>query len=176
MSSKDRRRVAIPAIRRASGEAIDKDLLGRVEQVGLPKKLSSFSAIAVAGKGASLLNGFDRIPLRVLGGLSDAHRMREALRIRSDYKGSWGAGHQYLYRCLIRALDLWDYEPELLHLAKSKRGRKPERELSERILLLKAEGKTVPQMKAILASEGTHKSPEAIAAYLKTRRKKPTPS
>ena len=54
---------------------------------------------------------------------------------------------------------------------KGKPGRKPETKLAERILKLKAEGKTVPQMQAIFKSEGEHFSREKIESYLKTRRK-----
>lgn len=98
------------------------------------------------------------------------------LQVRRRYKGHWGEGAESLYRALIRALDLEGVEDELVELAKPKPGRKQERELAERIWRLKAEGKTVPQIRTILASEGTHKSSEAIASYLKARRKKTTRS
>jgi hypothetical protein len=52
-------------------------------------------------------------------------------------------------------------------------GRKTEVELAERIWKLHAEGKTVPQIQAILEAEKKSYSREAIAAYLKGRRREP---
>jgi len=56
-------------------------------------------------------------------------------------------------------------------LPKTKKGRKVETELAERIWKFKAEGKTVPQMQAIFKEEGQHFTREKIESYLKTRRK-----
>ena len=96
--------------------------------------------------------------------------------VRNKYteKWKWGAGPEYLYRKLIRGLGLYGLEDALIQLAKSKRGRKEERDFAARIWSLKAEGKTVPQIMAIFASEGQHCTDEKIKSYLKTRRKKPT--
>ncbi len=95
-------------------------------------------------------------------------------RIRALYRDEWGwgAGAKFLFRALIEALGLQEDDEELLRLAQPKRGRKEESELAIRILGLKADGKTVPQMKAIFESEGQYFSTEKIESYLKTRRKK----
>jgi hypothetical protein len=95
--------------------------------------------------------------------------------VRVQFKWSWGAGAEYLYRELIRALGLEHMEEELLRLAKSKPGRKQERELFQRIVSLKLEGKTVPQIQAELERDGRSISKEAVESYLKTRRRKKQP-
>ncbi len=94
--------------------------------------------------------------------------------VRDGYqdKWGWGAGEEYLYSALIRGLGLEKHKDELIRLAKPKRGRKEERDLATRIWTLKAEGKTVPQIKAIFESEGQYFSIEKVESYLKTRRKK----
>lgn len=99
-----------------------------------------------------------------------------ALRVRTDYGKhgkSWGAGQNFLYRQFIFALGLEAYEKRLMELVQPKPGRKVERELAERIWQLKAEGKTVPQIHAILQTQGYVLTKEAVAEYLKTRRNKP---
>jgi|SRR5580704_3081320 hypothetical protein len=106
----------------------------------------------------------------------DLANMRYLFEVRRLFTGTWGAGAELLFRALIRALDLQQHESVLVRWAESKPGRKQERELAERIWQLKAEKKTVPQIRAILESEGIYKSREAVAAYLKTRRKKRTRS
>jgi hypothetical protein len=96
-------------------------------------------------------------------------------RIRALYKDKWGwgVGPKFLFRALIEALGLQEDEDEIMRLAQPKRGRKEESDLAIRILGMKAEGKTVPQIRAIFESEGKYFSPEKIESYLKTRRKKP---
>ncbi len=94
--------------------------------------------------------------------------------IRALYKDKWGwgIGPKFLFRALIEALGLQEDEDEIMRRAQRKRGRKEEGELAARILGMKAEGKTAPQMKAIFESEGQYFSAEKIESYLKTRRKK----
>jgi hypothetical protein len=105
----------------------------------------------------------------------EAKELIHALRVRVNYKDAWcwGAGAEYLYRELIRALGLEELEEGLVSLAKPRRGRREERELAGRIWAMKAQGKTAPQMKATFDSEGQYFSLEKIESYLKTRRKKP---
>jgi hypothetical protein len=102
-------------------------------------------------------------------------RLLRAARVRVQFKWPWGAGAEYLYRELIRALGLEHMEEELLRLAKSKPGRKEERELFQRIVRLKLDGKTVRQIQAELERDGRSISKEAIESYLKTRRRKKQP-
>jgi hypothetical protein len=171
-----RRRKGCPTRKKTPEErlrqAIDSDVLYQVEQSGLRKKLRSFNPIAVAGKRAGLLDGFDRIPLRVLGEMADVYRVAEAIHIRRNYKGRWGTWPAYMYRCLIRALGLWEYESELLRLAEPKRGRKQNRDLAERVLRLYGEGKNTSQIQAVLKADGKELTTEAIREYRKARRRK----
>jgi hypothetical protein len=104
----------------------------------------------------------------------ELRRVMFALFVRQQYgdKWKWGEGAQYLYRQLVRGLGLYGLEDALMRLAKPKRGRREESDLALRIWRLKADGKTVPQMKAIFESEGQFFSEERIKSYLKTRRKK----
>jgi hypothetical protein len=95
--------------------------------------------------------------------------------VRVQFKWPWGAGAEYLYRALIRALGLEHHEEDLLRLAKSKPGRKEERELFQRIVGLRLGGKTVPQIQAELERDGRSISKEAVESYLKTRRRKKQP-
>jgi hypothetical protein len=69
------------------------------------------------------------------------------------------------------AVDAWYRHTPGFEIKKGRPGRKAEIELAERILKLKAEGMTVPQMQAIFKAEGQHYSREKIESYLKTRRK-----
>jgi hypothetical protein len=94
-----------------------------------------------------------------------------ALNVRHRFRWKWSVGAQYLYRTLICALGLDQDESTLLRLAKPKPGRKQESALARRIYQLKAEGKNVPQIQRILENEGEFRSREAVASYLKTRRK-----
>jgi hypothetical protein len=91
--------------------------------------------------------------------------------IRRKFKWHWNAGAEYLYVALIRALDLSDDEEKLLRLAKPKLGRKKKQKLAARIWALNSEGFNVPRIAAILEAQGEHLSKEAVASYLKTRRK-----
>ncbi|MHB8654678.1 MAG: hypothetical protein ACYDA9_12460 [Terriglobia bacterium] len=102
-------------------------------------------------------------------------KLAHAARVRQFYKWSWGAGAEYLYRELIRALSLKHHEEELMRLAKPKPGRRLERELAERIWSLRAEGRTVRQIQAELERDGRSISKEAVESYLKTRRRKKQP-
>jgi hypothetical protein len=99
-------------------------------------------------------------------------RLIRAVRVRAHFKWPWGAGAEYLYRELIRALGLEHMEAELLQEAKSKPGRKEERELFLRIMSLRLEGKTAPQIRSQLEQEGRPMSIEGVESYLKTRRRK----
>jgi len=105
-------------------------------------------------------------------------KLSTAMRVRLEFddKWHWGASAEYLYRALIKALGLDENdEEELLRLAKPKPGRKVERELAATIYSLKEQCKTVPEIRQILAAqEQKHLSIEAIAAYLKTRRRQRT--
>jgi hypothetical protein len=105
----------------------------------------------------------------------ETRKVIQLFRVRNGYsrqKWPWGAAAEYLYRVLIRALDLEHVEDELLRLAKPKPGRKAEQKLAARILSLKAEGKTARLIREIFEAEGSHFSQEKIESYLKTRRKK----
>ena len=104
----------------------------------------------------------------------EARRVMYALVTRKNYdqKWKWGPGQEYLFRALIKALGLNGMEESISGLFKSKRGRKEETDLAIRIWTLKADGKTVPQMKAIFESEGQFFSEERIKSYLKTRRRR----
>ena len=104
----------------------------------------------------------------------ELRRILFAMFVRQQYKDKWkwGSGAEYLYRKLIRVLGLHGLEDSLIKLDKAKPGRKKQLVLEARIWGMKAEGKTVPQMKAIFQSEGQYFSPEKIESYLKTRRKK----
>lgn len=115
------------------------------------------------------------VVLAALDRVEEAKKLIHILRVRVNYKDGWrwGAGAEYLYRELIRALGLQELEEALVALAKPRRGRREERELASRIWTLKAEGKTVPQIRSIFESEGQYFSAEKIESYLKTRRKKP---
>jgi hypothetical protein len=64
-------------------------------------------------------------------------------------------------------------EDSLIKLDKPKQGRRKELVLAERIWRMKAEGKTVPQMKAIFETDGQYFTEDKIKSYLKSRRKKP---
>jgi hypothetical protein len=152
---------------------VDKDLQSKVEQSGVPGKLTAYHPIAVAGRSPSMLGGVMPIASGMLQRLSQVDRIGEALRIRGECAGRWDATHEYLYRCLIRALDLWDYEDMLLQMAKPKRGRKAENDLAESIWALHEKGKTASEIETLLATCGKNMSIEAIESYLKTRRKKP---
>lgn len=101
-------------------------------------------------------------------------RLKFARHICQTYKDKWGWGAkgEFLFRALIRALGIGEFRRLLELQLKPKRGRKEEVQLAERIWKLKAEGKTVPQMRALFESEGKLFSKEAIASYLKTRRRK----
>jgi hypothetical protein len=102
-------------------------------------------------------------------------KLRKLFKVRDQYRWSWGAGAEYLYRALISAYNLEHHEEELVRLAKPKPGRREERALFDRILTLKAEGKTVRQMIAIFEAEGQYFSKEKVESYLKTRRRKKHP-
>jgi len=131
---------------------------------------------ALAGQYKTFLRTLtEPVVLQVLDSVEQGRRLIHAVRVRANYKDAWrwGAGAEYLYRELIRALNLPEFEEGLVHLAKPRRGRREELELASRIWALRAEGKTVSQMKAIFEAEGQYFSPEKIESYLKTRRKKP---
>lgn len=103
----------------------------------------------------------------------EGQRVVQVIGIRQKYKWSWSAGAEYLYRELIRALQLEHHEDELVALARSKPGRKQNWFLYARINELKKAGNTVRQIQSCLAADGENLSIEAIEAYLKTRRKSP---
>jgi hypothetical protein len=94
--------------------------------------------------------------------------------VRNNYKWPWSKGAEYLYRELLRTLELEHGEAKLLELAKSKSGRKKKYELAARIHGLRAEGRTVREIREILSKEGTHLSLEGVEAYFKTRRRFPS--
>ena len=89
-----------------------------------------------------------------------------------NIKWPWGAAAEYLYRELIRALQLEHHEEDLIAFAKAKPGRKQNYFLFRRIMSLRAQGNTVRQIQSVLAAEGQRRSKEAIEAYFKTRRKR----
>lgn len=104
----------------------------------------------------------------------EARRVLWVMWVRNKYieKWKWGAGSEFLYRKLIRALGLHRLEDSLIKLDKPRPGRRKEIELAMRIWAMKAEGKTVPQMKSIFESEKQYFSEDKIKSYLKSRRKK----
>jgi hypothetical protein len=102
-------------------------------------------------------------------------RLLHVARVRVQFKWPWGAGAEFLYRELIRALGLEQSEDVLVRLAKSKPGRKEQRELYLKILSLKNEGKTARQIQAQLEHSDRRISLEGVESYLKTRRKKKQP-
>ena len=105
----------------------------------------------------------------------EPRRVLWAMWVRNKYmeKWKWGAGPEFLYRKLIRGLGLHWLEDSLIKLDKPKQGRRKELVLAERIWRMKAEGKTVPQMKAIFETDGQYFTEDKIKSYLKSRRKKP---
>jgi hypothetical protein len=104
----------------------------------------------------------------------ELRRVMFALCVRHNYKGkwTWGAAAEYLYRALIQGLGLRGLEDSLVELAKPKRGRKEETALAMRIWTLRAERKTVTQIKAIFESEGQYFTEDKIKGYLRKRRRK----
>ncbi|MBZ5667370.1 MAG: hypothetical protein LAO30_22555 [Acidobacteriia bacterium] len=122
---------------------------------------------------ADFVHGTRKITGEDLRQMAYFSKVNKAIRVRLEYKETWpwGAAAEYLYRALIQALGLGEEEEELLLLAKSKPGRKEERELAGRILCLKAKGMTVPQIKKAFEKENQYYSLEKIESYLKTRRK-----
>jgi hypothetical protein len=100
--------------------------------------------------------------LRKITAVDIAHfeSVRKALNVRQEYKEEWpwGAAAQYLYRALIQALGCDEDEEN---------GRKEERETARRILALREEGKSVPEIQRVLETEGKFRSKEAVASYLK---------
>lgn len=126
---------------------------------------------------ADLVRGTRKLTDEDLRNLANFSKRYTAIRVRLEFddKWHWGASAEYLYRALIKALGLDENdEEELLRLAKPKPGRKEERELAGRIYSLKEQCKTVREIQQILAEERKHLSIEAIAAYLKTRRRQRT--
>ena len=104
----------------------------------------------------------------------ESQKVRYLGRVRTNYKWPWGKGAVYLYRELIRTLELEKREAILLDIAENKPGRKKNFELAARIYDLKDQGKTARQICEIVNKEGAygHRSLEAVEAYLKTRRKR----
>jgi len=104
-------------------------------------------------------------------------KIAHVLRIRRNYKPSWGwgAGAKYLYRELIRAWGLQEYETALMHVAKPKPGPKRDEGLARLISILKKDhGLTVPEITKFLGTDlkpPTHRSEEAVSSYLKSRRR-----
>jgi hypothetical protein len=105
---------------------------------------------------------------------------RYLLSVREYYERSgwkWGAPAEFLFSCLMEALDLGERDlgqlkSSILAQVRPKRGRKANTELAARILWEREhEQKTVPEIQATLAAEKQNLSKEAIEAYLKTRRK-----
>jgi hypothetical protein len=123
---------------------------------------------------ADLVFGTRKITEEDLRGIAHISKVSKAIQVRLRYKDEWpwGAAAEYLYLALIEALGLEEEREQLLRLAKPKTGRKEERELAARIYGLRAEGKTVSEIRMIFEVEGQHYSPEKIESYLKTRRKK----
>ena len=102
--------------------------------------------------------------------------IQRVIRIRQKYNPvwGWGAGADYLYRELVRAHGLEDHEDFLMRQAKPKRGRKREDDLAVRILRLKQMGFSVPKIAITLELlDNIYMSEEAVAAYLKNRRRVP---
>jgi hypothetical protein len=116
------------------------------------------------------------IVLQAIGKLEEVKKLIYALQVRMNYKDSWvwGASAEYLYREFIRGIGLENWEEALIYLAKSRPGRREERELAGKIWALKAEGRTVPKIVSMFQSEGKNYSEETIKSYLKTRRRKQT--
>ena len=122
---------------------------------------------------ADLVHGTRKFTDEDLRRIAHFSKVSKAIKVRLKYKKEWpwGAAAEYLYGALIHALGLVEEEEELLQLAKRRPGRKEERELAAQIYSLRAEGKTVPQIRRILAKKGKNCSCEAIESYLKSRRK-----
>jgi hypothetical protein len=96
------------------------------------------------------------------------------LAVSEEYrmKRKWNPGAQFLFCCLIQALDLEDHESFILKAAAPKRGRRKNTELAEQILYEKGQGKKIPQIEAILKAHGRHENltRDAIREYGKARR------
>jgi hypothetical protein len=85
----------------------------------------------------------------------------------------WNPGADFLFRCLIHALDLEDHENFILRAAKPKRGRRSNTDLAERIQWEKSQGKTAKQIAATLKAAGTNLSVQGVQSYSKGRRTRP---
>jgi len=100
--------------------------------------------------------------------------MQRVIRVRRNYKSvwRWGAGANYLFRELVHAYDLDDHEAFLMSLARPKSGRKRKDDLACLISRLNQAGLNVPKIAITLELvHNIHMSEEAVAAYLKKRRR-----
>jgi hypothetical protein len=85
--------------------------------------------------------------------------------------GKWNRGADFLFRCLIYALDLKDQQEFIVYAVKPKRGRKSNTDLARGIWEEKAQGKTAREIASALKAAGKSLSIEGVESYLKTRRK-----
>ncbi len=95
------------------------------------------------------------------------------LAVREKYQSEgwkWNRGAEFLFTCLIHALDLEDDESFIQQAASPQRGRPENAELAAFIQQEKAAGKNIRQIQTRLKKAGKDMSPEKIREYLKPRR------
>jgi len=95
------------------------------------------------------------------------------LAVREKYRREgwkWSAAAEFLFTCLIHALDLEGDENFIQQAARPKRGRPKNAELAAFIQQEKAAGKKVPQIQTKLKTARKDMSRENIREYLKPRR------
>jgi hypothetical protein len=103
---------------------------------------------------------------------------RYLLSVREYYERSgwkWGAPAEFLFSCLMEALDLGEHDlgqlkSTILAQVRPKRGRPRDRDRDARILRLKAEGKNIRQITTLLKAEYPSLTSEAVRDCLKPRR------
>ena len=98
------------------------------------------------------------------------------LAVREHYRlanWKWNRGAEFLFSCLINALDLGDYENRILSAARPARGARPKTETREYIKYLKGQGRNVIQIQTVLKeTRGINLSRDAIRDNLKPPRKR----
>jgi hypothetical protein len=85
----------------------------------------------------------------------------------------WGLGAEFLFSCLISALDLGDHKNRILNAARPKRGARPKTEIREYIRHLKRLGRNIRQIQTTLKEvHGVEMSRDAVRDNLKPPRKR----